>query len=77
VNGIDITEYDNIDDQIRLIITSPFVWVRKPVGVFRVVAAARQYRVCVNGVEIGTFGEKRLTAGIPVPVPGLASQSGG
>jgi hypothetical protein len=77
VNGIDITEYDNTDDQIRLTITSPFVWVRKPVVVFRGVAAARQYRVRVNGVEIGTFGEKRLAAGIPVPVPGRASHSGG
>jgi outer membrane protein assembly factor BamB len=53
-----------------LTITSPFVWVRKPVVVFRGVAAARQYRVRVNGIEIGTFGERRLAAGIPVP--GLA-----
>ncbi len=71
VNGIDISEYDNTDGQIRLTMTSPFVWTRKPVVVFRGVEAARQYRIRVNGADVGTFEEKSLTAGISVPVPRL------
>ena len=57
VNGIDITAYDNTDGEINLTMTSPFVWARKPVVVFRGVAPARQYRIRVNGAEAGTFGE--------------------
>jgi hypothetical protein len=69
VNGIDITECDISGGQIRLRMTSPFVWARKPVVVFRGATAARQYRITVNGAELGVFGEKALAAGIPVPVP--------
>jgi hypothetical protein len=71
VNGIDITECDITNDRIRLTMTSPFAWTRKPVVVFRGVAADRSYRIVVNGAEAGTFGEKSLSAGIRLPVPGL------
>ena len=70
VNGIDITECDSAGGRIRLTMTSPFAWSRKPVVVFRGVAPDRQYRIVVNGEDVGTFGEKSLSAGIPVPVPG-------
>jgi hypothetical protein len=70
VNGIDITECDIADGRIRLTMTSPFVWSRRPMVVFRGAAAGRQYRIVVNGAEVGTFQGKSLSAGIPVPVPG-------
>jgi hypothetical protein len=70
VNGIDITECDITDGRIRLTMNSPFAWARKPVVVFRGVAAAQQYRIVVNGADVGMFTGKSLSAGIPVPVPG-------
>ena len=69
VNGIDITECDIAEGRIRLTMTSPFVWTRKPVVVFRGAVAARQYRIVVNGTDVGVFGDKRLAAGIEVPAP--------
>src|SRR5450432_727401 len=69
VNGIDITGCEIAGGRIRLTMTSPFAWNRKPVVVFRGAVAARQYRIVVNGADLGAFGEKSLAAGIPVPVP--------
>jgi hypothetical protein len=70
VNGIDITKCEIAGWRIRLTMTSPFVWTRKPMVVFRGADAARQYRIVVNGADVGAFGEKSLAAGILVPAPG-------
>ncbi len=67
VNGIDITQCDIAGGRIRLNMTSPFAWTRKPLVVFRGAEPARQYRIVVNGADLGAFGEKSLAAGIPVP----------
>jgi hypothetical protein len=67
VNGIDITECDIAGGRIRLNMTSPFAWTRKPLVVFRGAEPAGQYRIVVNGADLGAFGEKSLAAGIPVP----------
>ena len=75
VNGIDITECDIAGERIRLSVTSPFAWTRKPVVVFRGAAADRKYRVVVNGADLGAYEEKRLAAGIQVPV--LPTAKGG
>ena len=71
VNGIDITECNIAGDRIRLGMTSPFRWARKPVVVFRGAAADRRYRLVVNGAEIGVVAGKDLTAGVPVPAPAV------
>ena len=68
VNGIDVTAYENTGGNIRLTMTSPFAWRRKPVIVFRGVTEAQQYRIVVNGAEVGAFSGKTLSSGIPVPV---------
>ena len=70
VNGIDISECVITDGRIRLTMNSPFAWARKPVVVFRGVTAAEQYRIVVNGEDVGMFRGKSLSTGIPVPVPG-------
>jgi hypothetical protein len=66
VNGIDIAECEIESGRIRLTMTSPFAWARKPLVVFR--GADRQYRVVVNGEDLGAFGQASLAAGIPVPM---------
>ena len=73
VNGIDITGCDITDGRIRLTLNSSFAWARKPMVVFRGVAAAQQYRIVVNGADAGIFRGKSLSGGIPVPVPGPGS----
>ena len=69
VNGIDIAECHIAGGQIRVTMTSPFAWARNPVVVFRGASAGRQYRLVVNGADVGSFGDKSLSAGIPVPKP--------
>jgi hypothetical protein len=76
VNGIDITECDVSGGRIQLTMTSPFAWVRRPVVVFRRAAAARQYRIVVNGADVGAYGEKSLATGILVPAPGAGKDDG-
>jgi hypothetical protein len=70
VNGIDIAECRIADGQIRLTMSSPFSWTRKPVVVVRGAPAGNAYRIFVNGADAGTFGEKSLSEGIAVPAPG-------
>ena len=62
VNGIDIAECDIAGERIRLTMTSPFAWMRKPVVVFRGAVAGRKYRVVVNDTDLGTYEEKSLAA---------------
>jgi hypothetical protein len=69
VNGIDVAECKISGDQIRLAMTSPFTWTRRPVVVFRGSLPASHYRIHINGVEAGGFSGKELAAGIPVPPP--------
>ena len=76
VNGIDITACDVSGGRIQLTMTSPFAWVRRPVVVFHRAAAARQYRIVVNGADVGTYGEKSLATGILVPAPGAGKDDG-
>ena len=68
VNGIDVSACDVSRGRIRLSMTSPFSWARKPVVVFRSVPAG-EYRVVVNGVEIGAFAAEQLARGVPVSIP--------
>ena len=75
VNGIDVRQCDIGGGRIRLTMTSPFAWVRKPVVVFRNAEASREYRIVVNGADLGAFAEKSLGAGIPVPAPAAAHQN--
>lgn len=70
MNGIDVTGCDITRGRIRLTMNSPFAWARRPIVAFHGVAAAQQYQVVVNGTDVGTFGEKSLSAGVSVPVPG-------
>jgi hypothetical protein len=76
VNGIDITECDVGGGRIQLTMTSPFAWVRRPVVVFHRAAADRQYRIVVNGADVGAYGEKSLATGILVPAPGAGKDDG-
>jgi hypothetical protein len=69
VNGIDAARCDVAAGRIELTLTSPFDWARSPVAVFRGAAPGRQYRVVVNGADVGSFEEKSLAAGITIPVP--------
>ncbi len=69
VNGIDITRFEISGEKISLSMTSPFRWPRGPVVVFRAAEPGRQYRIVVNGSDLGVFGGERLGAGIVVPQP--------
>jgi hypothetical protein len=69
VNGIDITRFEISGDKITLSMTSPFRWTRGPVVVFRGAESGRQYRIVVDGTDLGNFEGDRLGMGIVVPAP--------
>jgi len=75
VNGIDVTECEIAGGRIRLTMTSPFSWSRKPILVFRGAEAGKQYDIVVNRADVGVFAEKDLSAGIAAPVPEPARNS--
>lgn len=75
VNGIDITKVEISGDRISLSMTSPFRWTRQPVVVFRGAEHGRQYRVVVNGLDLGKFDDARLDAGVSVTMPGTKDRA--
>jgi len=66
VNGLDLTNCRVRGGGIRLQITSPFDWKRRPVVVFRHANASRRYRLEVNGADAGSWTGRELEEGIPV-----------
>jgi hypothetical protein len=69
VNGIDIRECAIANDEVRLTLSSPFKWTRKPAVAFHGVPAGRRYRVVVNGVDLGVFAAADLGKGVAAPLP--------
>ena len=66
VNGFDLTNCRVRGGGIRLQITNPFDWKRRPVVVFRHANASRRYRLEVNGADAGSWTGRELDEGIPV-----------
>ena len=66
VNGLNVTQCQVGDGQIRLRLSSPFAWKRSPVVVFRPTEPARRYQVFVNGTEAGAWQGRELEQGVPL-----------
>jgi hypothetical protein len=66
VNGLNMTECDISGGRISLQIESPFRWARKPVLIFHHTVPTQQYRLVVNGMQIGTFAGADLERGVAI-----------
>jgi hypothetical protein len=66
VNGIDVTRCAVEGDRIRLEMSSPFPWKRKPVVVFHRTEPSKTYRLNVNGVDAGSRRGEDLEKGVEV-----------
>ena len=64
VNGLDLTACQVGNGEIRFRLTTPFAWDRKPVIIFRRAEPSSQYRIWVNGVEVGAWRGDELEKGI-------------
>jgi len=67
VNGLDVTECAVQGSNIQLRFTSPFPWRRRPVFVFHRCEPGQQYRLHVNGAELGVWRSEDLEKGIELP----------
>lgn len=68
VNGLNLTACAITGDQIQLRLSSPFAWKRAPVVRFEHAAAAKTYRVEVNGARAGSWQGTELAKGVPLPL---------
>ena len=62
-------ENDKVAVRVRLTLSSPFDWPRRPMVVFRRTTQSKLYRVIVNRVVAGAFSGAELEKGIAVTVP--------
>lgn len=69
VNGLNLTVCDITPQHILLQIRTPFHWTRKPIVIFHHTAPTYQYRLAVNGEEVGSFAGTELEHGVAVPRP--------
>ena len=67
VNGINITACSVKDNEIRLELCAGFESSREPVVTFKQVKESEQYKLVVNGRELGKFKGTTLADGIPLP----------
>jgi hypothetical protein len=67
VNGLNLTECNVRGREFNLRLSSPFLWKRAPLVVFRHTEPVRKYRIFVNGAEAGTWSGADLEQGVPLP----------
>jgi hypothetical protein len=66
VNGLNLTQCTTGDGRIELKLSSPFVWHRKAMVVFRHAEPQRHYRLVINGAELGERSGADLARGIAI-----------
>ena len=68
VNGINVTNCQIHDGEIHLDLNSPFQWKRKPVMVFHFIPEEGNYRLIINGRDLGDYSSREMETGISIDV---------